>query len=140
MKTNEWCYLDDIRGIEDDVYSFHCDTRDFYCVKMSNPVSGIQPTEAEKLVKNRFAINICLLAHKDEILPWLKSIEQMSGGKAEWRCLNFKGINTDCGWLKYIRFYRLDDNMFVVSDSEGKPFDTLLATEENLERDLLNTH
>lgn len=56
----------------------------------------------------------------EEILPWLKELEEMTGGKKKWRTLSFNNLN--CIWLKYIRFYKLFD-YWIVCNRDNKPID-----------------
>ena len=45
-------------------------------------------------------------------MPFLKSLEVISGGQREWRLLSFNSdiIDNISGWeLKYIRLYRISD-------------------------------
>lgn len=127
--------------IEEHVNAIHCDTRDFAIaysmdaiVKNKGKISGDNVYEMlQGEIENDY------LMHQDMILDWLESLETMSGGQCEWRCLNFKGIYSN-GWLKYIRFYRYRDNMFVVCDWLANPIKWELCTEENLEKETLNAH
>lgn len=138
MERNDWIYIDDVKEIPSDVMSIHCDTRDFHVVLSSDKVT--KENEFSYKLINQKSWKVCSVSEQNEIIPWLKSLEKMSGGKAEWRCLNFSSVQTRTGWLKYIRCYRIDYNMFVVCDNESRPIDTTVCTEEHLEKEYLNTH
>lgn len=133
----EWTYIDQAIEINEDVISVHCDTRDFsiiYSYELPQKDDGTNLYELlhEPKINERFLI------HKDRIKHWLKEVESIAGGKAKWRCLNFKGVNTRLGWLKYIRLYRYRHDMFVVLDTYANPFYWDLCTEENLDKEFLN--
>lgn len=125
--------------IHKQVKAIHCDTRDFYITYSFDDIcKGIHYDDrVYDLLHSE--IDSKFLIHQDFILDWLESLETMSGGKCEWRCLNFKGIDSQ-GWLKYIRFYRYNDDMFVVCGWLSDPIKWELCTEENLEKETLNAH
>lgn len=134
-----WTYIDHIPEIMDGVMAVHCDTRDFAVTYSDRLPRKDDHNELYRLLHGA-KINERYLIHKDRIIPWLKEVETIAGGKAEWRCLNFKGVDTRLGWLKYIRLYRYKQDMFVVCDSYGDPFYWGLCTEENLDKENLGAH
>lgn len=125
--------------IPDVVTSLHCDTRDFNVIMQVTMYSKENNKDVYRLLHGG-KVNECFLMSGNDIIPWLQKLEAMSGGNCEWRMLNFKGIDTRLGWLKYIRFYRYKDNQFVVCDSFGEPIKWQLCTEENLDKKFLNSH
>jgi hypothetical protein len=134
-----WTYIDNVFKIYRDVKSVHCDTRDF-AVAYSDRLPQKDDNANLYRLLHGSKINERFLIHKDRIIPWLKEVETIAGGKAEWRCLNFNGIDTRLGWLKYIRMYRYNQDMFVVCDSYGDPICWDLCTEENLDKESLGAH
>lgn len=135
-----WIYIDNIKDVEINyelLKSIHCDTRDF-CILLSknnaNPNLDVFKLLKFKKVPDKFLIKL------DEILPFLKNVETISGGKGGWRCLNFNNVEDKLGWLKYIRFYRYKDNQFIVCDSQSHAIEWRLCTQENLQSEYLEHH
>lgn len=127
----DWTYIDNISAIDDNVLSVHCDTRDFHI---------LQTNEDKELHENfkQYENDESHTLSKDEIIPFLKNIETMSGGKGVWRFVNFNGICGQCGiWLKYIRLYKCKNGRFIISDGETV-IDKNLITENNLDEKYLN--
>lgn len=73
-------------------------------------------------------------------MSFLKNLETISGGKGEWRLLNFDNVDNKLGWLKYIRLYKYNDNQFIVCDSQSHAIEWKLCTKENLQSKYLNHH
>ncbi len=134
-----WTYIDQVPKIYDGVMAVHCDTRDFEITYSDRLPKKDDDTDLYRLLHGA-KINEHFLIHKDRIIPWLKEVETIAGGKKKWRCLNFNGVNTRLGWLKYIRLYRYNQDMFVVCDCYGDPFYWSLCTEENLDKEYLGAH
>lgn len=132
----DWIYIDEINEIDyKSLESIHCDTRDFYILLSKNNAKSDK--DVFKLLKfkkvpDKFLIN------KEEVLSFLKNLETISGGRGEWRFLNFDNIDDKLGWLKYIRLYKYNDNQFIVCDSQSHAIEWKLCTKENLQSKYLN--
>lgn len=137
-KLNVWyeCKLQEL-CIPDNVTSIHCDTRDFGVIMTDRETTKEADGQAYCMLHSG-EIDERFLMKRDEIIPWLMHIEAISGGRGDWRCLNFDTIETRLGWLKYIRMYRYNDDMFLVCDSYSDPIEWRLCTEESLEKEYLN--
>ena len=74
----------------------------------------------------------------DKIKEWLKGLETLTGGKGTWRHMSFRHT-PDRGWFKYIRLYRIKEDMFIVCESHNEPVMWELMKESNLiDKHLLN--
>ena len=136
---NNWIPIDQAPEVDPLITGIHCDTRDFAVTYSYTTYTKKDHKEVYRLLHGS-KVNEKFLIHKDEIIPWLKRIESMAGGKAEWRCLNFTHITTTKGWLKYIRFYRYTEDTFVVCGQFNVPIDWRACSEETLEKEYLNAH
>lgn len=143
LKIDEWLPIEYFQYIPDGVTAIHCDTRDFYMT--------ISKDALDKSIVVDERINICkmiqkgdidekYLIHRNEIPQWLRHIEEISGGKCKWRCLNFTTIKTKLGWLKYIRIYHYKDDYFIICDEYAEPIDWRTMNDETLEKEYLNAH
>lgn len=129
----DWIYIDEINEIDyKSLESIHCDTRDFYILLSKNNAKSDEDVLKFKKVPDKFLIN------KEEVLSFLKNLETISGGRGEWRFLNFDNIDDKLGWLKYIRLYKYNDNQFIVCDSQSHAIEWKLCTKENLQSKYLN--
>lgn len=137
--TNNWTPIDQAAEVDPPITGIHCDTRDFAVTYSYTTYTKKDHKEVYRLLHGE-KINERFLIPQDEIIPWLKNIEALSGGKNKWRCLNFTHIKTRLGWLKYIRFYRYTEHTFVVCDSYSTPIDWRGCNEETLEKEHLHTH
>lgn len=109
---DDWYYIDVYPSLPpvDNVY---CDTRDFHIICHND--SHINPKLKKALAgatdNNKF--------NRAEILGCLKALEMGSGGKGHWRYLSFnEGPAHDTGWIKYIRFRRLPEEVDLVGSKE----------------------
>ena len=143
LKIDKWYPLEYFQYIPNSVTIIHCDTRDFYMVMSIEVIKGAECIDGcvnvFDMIPKR-AIDNKYLIHRKDIPKWLKYIEDISGGKCEWRCLNFTTIKTKLGWLKYIRMFYYKDDYFVVCDGYGEPIDWGTMNEETLEKEYLNAH
>ena len=137
--SNTWMPLHEAPDVSPFIIAIHCDTRDFAVMYSFTTCTQYDHNEVCRL-RNSSKINEKFLIKECEILPWLKEMERVSGGRNEWRCLNFTHVKTEMGWLKYIRFYRYKDEMFVVCDSYSTPFDWRGCNEQTIEKEYLNAH
>ena len=117
--ASEWVPLDKC-NITPNVMAVHCDTRDFGCLLTDD----IENKEYLKYAKDeRYTVDSV------KIVDVLKSLRELTGGDIKWRLIRFK----DCGWLKYIRFYRVSDDKFVVMARDGQtPLDVNELNSENI--------
>lgn len=104
--ANEWVPLDKC-NITPEVMAVHCDTRDFGCL-LTNDIES--KTYLKYANDKRYIVNA------DKIVDILKNLRELTGGNIKWRLIRFK----DCGWLKYIRFYRVSDEEFIVMARDGQ--------------------
>lgn len=137
--TTDWTHISETPAVGPHITAIHCDTRDFTVLYHDLPYTKEEDKEVYRLLHGG-KINERFLIPQGEIIPWLKHIEAISGGRCEWHCLNFTHIKTALGWLKYIRFYRYTPHLFVVCDSYSTPIDWQRCSEQTIEKEYLNTH
>lgn len=134
---DNWIHLSKLQGlITEDINSIHCDTRDFHCILTDNVVT--KDKKVYELIRSPKKCGKHFLINPEEIIPWLQSLEDMSEGKNDWRCLIFDNVKCD-GWLKYIRFYRFNDK-FIVCNGHSEAIDWQNCTKENLLVKYLGAH
>lgn len=134
--TTPWTHISEAPAVGPHFTAIHCDTRDFVVMYSCTTCSQHDQKEVYRLLHGK--INERFLIPQGEIIPWLKHIEAISGGRCEWRCLNFTHIKTALGWLKYIRFYRYTTHLFVVCDDGNAPIDWQRCSEQTIEKEYLN--
>ena len=139
LKLDEWYPIEYFQYIPNGVTAIHCDTRDFYMIIRNYKIEKDIDKDLYRLLHGA-KINERFLIKRSEIISWLKTIEEISGGKCQWRCLNFTTIKTKLGWLKYIRMYYYKDDYFVVCDGYGEPIEWNAMNDETLEKEYLNAH
>lgn len=137
--NKDWTYIYEAEPITSGVTAVHCDTRDFAVIYRDKAYTKEDNKEVYRLLHGA-KINEKFLIAKGKIIPWLKQIESIAGGKNKWRMLNFSNVNTSLGWLKYIRFYRYHEDQFVVCDSYSSPIDWSKCDESTLEKEYLCAH
>ena len=116
---SEWVPLDKC-NITPEVMAVHCDTRDFGCLLTD---------DIESKTYMKYAKNKRYIVNADKIVDILKSLRELTGGDIKWRFIRFK----DCGWLKYIRFYRFSDDEFIAMARDGQsPLDVSEFNSENI--------
>lgn len=104
---NDWKYIDEYDSLPQTDF-IYCDTRDFHILCTNGDRALIH-----RVMKgiNRSAGNGTLSDCKfrrDEILGTLKTLENESGGKGEWRFLSFE---SHPDWVKYIRFIKTKETV-----------------------------
>lgn len=102
--------------IQNDVKCIHCDTRDFYVIASD--------TSHDKGLKDRVKYPNSVI--KDtEIFKFLKNLYDKLGGKSKWQMI--KNPNeppqNEIWRYKYIRFYRITNDEFIVTDNYGNAID-----------------
>lgn len=117
---DEWIHIDnfDIEHIEilSTIKAIHCDTRDFHIIANS--------TLHDMGLKDRVKYPNSII--KDtEIFKFLKNLYDKLGGKSKWQMVeNPKDNSVDKFWrYKYIRFYRITNDEFIVTDNYENPID-----------------
>lgn len=86
----------------------HVDTRDFYALK-SNDVF---------VHKDKHKFNDRFYYTVDEIRELTQRLYDESGGEAEWRYLQLDTFG-DNWTLKYLRFYKMSDNRYIMCNSDN---------------------
>ena len=118
--ASEWVPLDKC-NITPEVMAVHCDTRDFGC---------LLDTDIDNKAYLKYAKTKRYTVNADNIVGILQNLREMTGGNIKWRLIRFK----NCGWLKYIRFYRITDDKFVAMCRDGQtPLDVTELNSENIE-------
>lgn len=143
LKIGQWYPVEYFPYIPNGVTSIHCDTRDFEIIISKDAFDKSKVLQGcvdvfDMIEKGN--VDKKHLIHRNEIPQWLKHIEEISGGKCDWRCLNFSSIKTRLGWLKYIRMYYYKDDYFVVCDGYAEPIDWFTMNEDTLEKEFLGAH
>ena len=117
---DEWIHIDnfDVEHIEilSTVKTIHCDTRNFHIIANISP--------HDRGLKDRVKYPNSVI--KDvEIFKFLKQLYDKLGGKSEWQMVeNPKDNSSNKFWrYKYIRFYRITNNEFIVTDNYENPID-----------------
>lgn len=97
----------------DDIQQVHCDTRDFHAVFTAD-----RYTESDVNTRPWWGVrhDPRFLISQNEVIPFLRKLEDMTGGRGEWRMMNFANVKTFCGWFKYVRLYRVSPTHFIVTD------------------------
>lgn len=132
-----WKYIDEIE-MSSDICIITCDTRDF-CCDIVNAFEEKTKKYVSKIYK-KYLKDERYIIGQTELLPFLKELETISGGKGEWRFLDFKNIETPSGWgMKYLDFYRIDNQHFFIANHDEQPVEWRILTKENLcDEDILN--
>lgn len=142
---DKWISIDELTEIPREVNEIHCDTRDFHCLLSTENLMESKEKE-DKPLKKIFKKYLEDESHPEVfitssgIIDILKKLKEWSGGNQDWRMLSFKkdsSLSDFTGlWFKYIRFYRIKEDKFIISDRSGTaPFDwKKLFKEENIER------
>ena len=117
---DEWINIDnfDIEHIEilPTVRTIHCDTRDFHIIA-NNALHDMGLKDRVKY-PNSVIKNV-------EIFKFLKQLYDKLGGKSIWQMVkNPKDNSSNKFWrFKYIRFYRITSDEFIVTDNYENPID-----------------
>ena len=134
-----WIHISYIKEITTDTNFISCDTRDFCIMRLKKKLSKDEDLKLYRVLHGA-KINEKHLMKASQIIPFLKELERISGGQAEWRCLNFTSVKTRSGWLKYILFVKYGDDMYAVMDDDYKLIDYGMCQEKYLEKEYLHTH
>ena len=130
---DEWLNLKDV-VITNSIQQIHCDTRDFHVLLLKEEYD-----KKEKSTLPWWSVynDSRFLIPQEEIISFLKRLEEITGGEGEWRFMNFKHLKTKIGWFKYIRLYRVSPTHFIVTDGTYAT-NISLMTEKNLDKEYLN--
>lgn len=117
---DKWIHIDnfDVEHIEiiPTVKTIHCDTRDFHII------ANIAPHDRGLRDRVKYPKSVI----KDtEIFKFLKNLYDKLGGKSIWQIVeNPKDNSSNKFWrFKYIRFYRVTVDEFIVTDNYENPID-----------------
>lgn len=102
--------------IQNNVQCIHCDTRDFHII------ANVSPND--KGIKDRVKYPNSVI--KDtEVFKFLKNLYDKLGGKSIWQMVeNPKDTSANKFWrYKYLRFYRVTIDEFIVADNYGNAID-----------------
>lgn len=143
---NDWIYIGDIKLGMNLEKVIHCDTRDFTIV-YDNEEHTFDPKQksALKLHRkfldvNQYKMSYYTFESANDIIIWLKQLEEMTGGAGEWRNILLKhGYKEVTGWdLKYIRFFYHEELKvyFAVSNSY-QLLDKRIFFKENIDQEVL---
>ncbi len=126
--------LDSKMEIPLEVFTIHCDTRDFALTWNkekpeldSNVRTNGEAWRNEGLLEIKHLLTKSnkekYLINQTEIISWLNDLSEASGGNSKtWRHLSSNIIRHGNGWeLKYIRFYRYDNSNFIVCSDHYYP-------------------
>ena len=118
--VKEWIDIEDFNTdnieIQNNVQCIHCDTRDFHIIASD--------TSHDKGLKDRVKYPNSII--KDtEIFKFLRNLYDKLGGKSKWQMIaNLKDTSISKFWrFKYIRFYRITNDEFIVADTYENPID-----------------
>lgn len=140
---DEWKYIDEI-VVNENINSFHCDTRDFYIFATEQFMEKELRDFIEKIKQFPPILEACIFENFDEAKNYLKDLEKASGGKGEWRMLNFNlPVNSSKyfkGWYKYIRFAKTELGWFCYT-TEGADHFVIrkdFMNEKTIDKEYLN--
>lgn len=126
---SNWRYIDELNL--EKFPSVRFDTRDFFFIELTD----INLSEYAKVLK--YPDRFCRPREFAE--EWIKNLETITGGKAEWRMLNF-GIKDANYWeMKYVQLISTPQG-YVVTNRHGRAIKWNDLVEDNIDKDALQTH
>lgn len=136
---DEWVKIDELE-ITPEINCVHCDTRMFHAVCNIIEFKKIEGDRYYELTFNKLIdfiednkgnIDEKYLIDVDDIIPFCKHLKNIRDYSNEL-ILRFNGVE-GCGfWLKYVRMYRIDEEQFIVCNSDSKPIEWKLLSKENV--------
>lgn len=107
---SDWKYIDEYNSLPAADF-VHCDTRDFHilCVESEDTSKVLK-----EIKKANGTLSDCKF-RRDEILGTLRTLENESGGKGQWRMIT---TESHPEWLKYIRFVKTTETIELVGRTE----------------------
>lgn len=126
---SDWRYIDELNL--EKFPSVRFDTRDFFFIELTD----VNLSEYGKVLK--YPDRFCRSREFAE--EWIKNLETITGGKAEWRMLNF-GIKYANYWeMKYVQLIGTPQG-YVVTNRHGRTIKWNDLVEDNIDKDALQTH
>lgn len=127
---SDWRYIDELNL--EKFPSVRFDTRDFFFIELTD----VNLSEYGKVLK--YPDRFCRSREFAE--EWIKNLEVITGGKAEWRLLNFSGIKYADYWeMKYTQLISTPQG-YIVTNRLGKAIKWDDLIESNIDKDALQTH
>lgn len=84
-----------------------------------------------KITRKKGNIDEKYLININEIIPFLLNLREIKNYANE-PILRFNGV-LGCGfWLKYVRMYKINDNQFIVCNSDCVPIEWRLLSKNNV--------
>lgn len=101
--------------IQNNIKGIHCDTRDFHIIANI----AINDKKLKDKVKHPNSI-----IKDTEIFKFLRNLYDKLGGKSKWQMVRNPKDKSDTSWnFKYIRFYRITNDEFIVTDNYENAID-----------------
>lgn len=133
---SRWKYIDEYDSLpaKDIIY---CDTRDFSILCVDKDTVELNRIMKEIKRSSGYGTLSNCKFRRDEILGFLKVLENESGGKGDWRYLSTK---SHPDWIKYIRFIKTMETVECIGHIEPVyiAYTTYGSIHEVLSRNLLN--
>lgn len=128
---NPWIPFQEVDFYDESIIQFHVDTRDFHCKTNKVDLTNLgDKINWEKISKypDRFYFNT------EEVLFLLNRLYQDSGGEKEWRMLVLDTPKWNFWEFKYIRIYRIVNNIFLICNKDSYAYkkeilDTVVVVE-----------
>lgn len=115
-KVENWKPFQEVDFEDQTILQYHIDTRDFYCKTNNYPLISVgDKINWEKITKypERFYFTL------EELQYFINRIYKESGEEGEWRML-ILDIPRGENWnLKYIRIYRIVNNIFIICNKDS---------------------
>lgn len=135
---NEWIPITKDLDFGRDSTSISCDTRVFRAIIHNTPIKLIEDDDRyylpfnevfSKIINNDSFDEKYLISY-EEIIPFILKVKEIRD-KAETIVMSFDVENCKF-WLKYIRFYKLTNGKYVVTN-DGRPFEWRKISYETLD-------
>lgn len=134
--AENWKYLHELKN---DVNFITIDTRDFNVLETDFSESEYRLYRMK--AQRKFGYGTLQKFTKEEIYKLAKNLEQMTGGKASWRFIQFK--ENEGIWIKYLRFLRVGENQYLGYTGPMNDPDIYLKKNydiDDIHINFLNTH
>lgn len=137
--VDDWIKIDEVE-ITSEINCIHCDTRIFHAKCNIIDFKKIENDRYYELTYNKFIdfleekkgnIDEKYLININEIIPFLLNLREIKNYANE-PILRFNDV-LGCGfWLKYVRMYKINDNQFIVCNSDCVPIEWRLLSKNNV--------